>query len=499
MDVVTLLLIAIGAVAVLLVLVIKLELPAFVSLLLVSMGTALVTGIPLADVVPTMVEGMGRVLGSVAIVVGLGSMLGRLIEVSGGAEHLARQFTKALGPKRVVAALCAAAFILGIPVFFDVAFIILAPIIFAFAKVAKLSPLKLGLPVAAVLLTVHVTLPPHPGPVAAAALIGADVGLVTLLGLVLSAIVAVVGFFVAKMLRLDKIRLGDSPASVGAVSTETPLTDEPGGHADGTTSGSGHTVEASSGAQGADGRSREAAVETTSGGTATLTVSPTRVPSAGTVTFLIVLPILLIMVGSTLNTILAEDSALRPFASFVGAPTTALLTGLLVAYVVVGRRAGWGKTRRGVIADSALPIVAVIIFVTGAGGVFGNVLVVSGIGDALSDSLTSIGMPVIVAGFVLTLALRAAQGSATVAILTTGGLLAEAIAAGGYSPFQTALIALSIGFGGLGLSHINDSGFWIVTKYLGLSVADGLKTWTVLTTVCGVTGFLLTWVAFTIL
>ena len=129
-----LLLTAVAAVAVLLVLVIKIELPAFVAMLLVAMGTALVTGIPLADVVPALVKGMGNVLGSVAIVVGLGSMLGRLIEVSGGADHLAYVFTEKLGRKRVIAAVTIAAFILGIPVFFDVGFIILAPLVFGFAR-----------------------------------------------------------------------------------------------------------------------------------------------------------------------------------------------------------------------------------------------------------------------------------------------------------------------------------------------------------------------------
>ncbi|MFT0846981.1 GntP family transporter [Actinomycetaceae bacterium L2_0104] len=443
-----LLITALGAVAVLLVLVIKIELPAFVSLLLVAMGTALVTGIPLENVVPALITGMGNVLGSVAIVVGLGSMLGRLIEVSGGADHLAYVFTEKLGRKRVIAAVTIAAFILGIPVFFDVGFIILAPLVFGFAKVAGINPLKIGLPVGVVLLTVHVALPPHPGPVAAAAQVGADVGLMTIVGLAICVVVGVVGFFAAKIFKVDKIVLSESPASQA-------LNDE-----------------------------KESLASRTD----------TRlVPSAGTVVSLIVLPILLIMVGSTLLTILDDDSSLRPFASFIGAPTTALLIGLLVAYVVIGNKACWGKSRRSSVADSALPMVAVIIFVTGAGGAFGNVLVESGIGDSLASSLTAMGMPTIVAAFVISLALRAAQGSATVAILTTAGLLSTAIADGGYSSLQVVLITLAIGFGALGLSHINDSGFWIVTKYLGLSVADGLRTWTVLTTICGVTGFLLTW------
>lgn len=473
-----LLLIALGAIAVLLVLVIKLELPAFVSLLLVAMGTALVTGIPLGDVVPTLVEGLGKTLGSVAIVVGLGSMLGRLIEASEGADNLARQFTRRLGPKRVVAALSIAAFILGLPVFFDVAFIILAPIVFAFAKSAKINPLTIGLPVGLVLITVHVTVPPHPGPVAAAALTGADVGLLTLVGVLIAAAVSVVGYFAVKMFDLSKITLGDSPASAA-------LQDDEDDSSSSTTEG--HVTDAGGASDVSGGVDQKVRAE-----------PRTRIPGVSTVSGLILLPIVLIMVGSVLITILGEDSALLPYASFVASPTTALLIAVLAAYVVIGRKAGWSKTRRSSIADSALPIVAIIIFVTGAGGAFANVLVESGIGSALSDSLTAVGLPVIVAGFVIAAALRAAQGSATVALLTTGGLLADAIAAGGYSPLQTVLITLAIGFGGLGFSHINDSGFWIVTKFLGLSVADGLRTWTVLTSICGITGFLITWGIFSL-
>jgi gluconate:H+ symporter, GntP family len=454
MGAATLLILAIIAIAVLLALVIKLEVPAFVALLLVSMGTALATGIPMADVVPVMVAGMGKVLGPVAIVVGLGSMLGRLIEVSGGADNLARRFTEVLGSGRVIAALTAAAFILGIPVFFDVAFIIIAPIVFAFAKVAGINPLKIALPVGAVLLNVHVVLPPHPGPVAAAAVVGADVGLVTLIGLMICALVGVVGFFAAKIFNVDNIVLGPSPATE-AISDQVASTDLPG--------------------------------------------TKETVPSAASVVFLIILPILLIMFGSVAATILPTGHAFLSFSSFIGAPATALMIGLLAAYLWIGRKARWSKSQRGSIADSALPIVAIIIFVTGAGGVFANVLVESGIGTALSESLAGMGMPVIVAGFVMSLALRAAQGSATVAILTSAGLLSQAVTAGGYSSLEVALISVAIGFGGFGLSHINDSGFWIVTKYLGLSVADGLKTWTILTTICGIAGFLLTWAVWLII
>ncbi|NLW13164.1 MAG: hypothetical protein GX037_01300, partial [Trueperella sp.] len=192
MSAATLLGIAIGAIIVLLFLVIQVKMSAFVAILLVATGTALATGIPVEEIVPVLQQGMGNTLGSVMIVVGLGAMLGRVIEVAGGADSLAHSFTRMLGEKRVSAAVTAAAFVLGIPIFFDVGFIILAPIVFGFARVANINPLKIGLPVGGVLLTVHVALPPHPGPVAAAEIIGADIGMMLAIGLPISAVTAVV-------------------------------------------------------------------------------------------------------------------------------------------------------------------------------------------------------------------------------------------------------------------------------------------------------------------
>ncbi len=211
--------IALGAIVILLFLVIKIQLSAFVSMLLVAMGTALATGIPVEKIVPVMQKGMGNTLASVMIIVGLGAMLGRIIEVGGGADALARKFTALLGKKRVVAAVTAAAFILGIPVFFDVGFIILAPIVFGFARVAKINPIKIALPVAGALLTVHVTLPPHPGPVAAAGITQADVGTLLLVGLPITAITVVIGFFAAKLVRVQGIKLLDSPANIPAAAS----------------------------------------------------------------------------------------------------------------------------------------------------------------------------------------------------------------------------------------------------------------------------------------
>ncbi len=433
------------SIGVLLGLVIKLKMPAFIAMILVAMATALAGGIAADKVIPTLTAGMGKTLGSVAIIVGLGAMLGRMIEVSGGAERLAHSFTEKLGRKRVVAAVTAAAFVLGIPVFFDVGFIILAPIVFGFAAVAGISPLRIGLPVASTLLAVHVALPPHPGPVAAAATIGADNGLLTMLGLVACVPVALVTYLVSQRMPLERITLGESPATEAV-----------------------EAVEAAHAADDAPAR---------------------RTPSTGLVMALILIPLGLIMVGTTGAMLLAPGAA-RSWLGFIGSPVFALIVGCLLAYWLIARNQGWGLDRRGEIMDGALPTVAIIIFVTGAGGVFANVLVETGVGAALSGTLADLGMPLLLTAYLIAVGLRVAQGSATVAILTTAGLVQPGVAAAGLSPIHTVLVVLAIAFGGYAASHINDSGFWIVTRYLGLSVADGLRTFTVLTSIGSVVGML---------
>ncbi|MBT1018296.1 GntP family transporter [Canibacter sp. lx-72] len=456
MPVEVLLGIAIGAVALLLLLVIKLKVPAYLALLIVALGTALVTPIPLAETVPTLIEGMGKTLGSVMIIVGLGAMLGRAIEVARGAESLATFFTGKFGVKRVVSAVTVAAFVLGIPVFFDVGFLIFAPIIFGFALVAKINPLKIGLPVASVLIIVHVALPPHPGPVAAAEILGVDSGFMLIVALPLCAVTCVLGYLAVRKFKLEGIEMLDSPAAraVKANGAQPKI-------------GSGAVVG----------------------------VDP-KAPSAGLVSVLILLPIALIMAGTVGTMLIAKESIANTVSGIIGSSSVALLIAVIFAYIVLSRQQGWNAQKRSEIFEGALPLVAIIVFVTGAGGVFANVLVKSGIGSALSNALIASNMPVILAAFVIAAALRISQGSATVAILTTAGLITAPVAAAGYTPLQACLVTIAMCFGAAGFSHVNDSGYWIVTRYLGLSVKDGLRTWTLYSTIFGVIGFLLTWATF---
>lgn len=447
MSTLALLSIAGGSIALLLVLIIRLQVHAFIALLLVSLLVALATNVPLAEIIPTLISGMGGTLGSVAILVALGAMLGRMIEVSGGANTLAQRFTQILGPRRVPAALTAAALVLSIPVFFDVGFIILIPIIYGFCKAAGVNPVKYGLPAAGIMLATHVVVPPHPGIVGGAAVLSADVGWITLIGLATCIPLAFLAQYVGgKLNRRDYVMQPDADAQFRKFGTDA------------------------------------SAATTTS----------SKLPSVAAVMTLILAPLALIMLGTTGATLLPKGDNLRNLMTFAGAPVFALMVAIGLAFLLLVRPLGWTRTRTNEVMESALPAAATVILVTGAGGVFAKVLTVSGIGTALSQALAGTGLPLIMLCFVISLALRAAQGSATVAILTTCGLLAESINGGGYSALQVAILTVAIGFGGLGLSHVNDSGFWIVTRYLGLSVADGLRSWTVLTTILGLAGFLLT-------
>ncbi|KGD82746.1 GntP family gluconate:H+ symporter [Pantoea sp. PNA 14-12] len=440
-----LLAIATASIVILLLLVIKAKVHPFVALLIVSLLVAIATGIPAEKIMETIISGMGGLLGHITIIIVLGAMLGAIIEASGGAESLAQRFSKTLGLKRTVAALTMAAFILGIPVFFEVGFIIVIPLIYGFTKVARVSPLKFGLPMAGVMLTVHVALPTHPGAAAAAAILHTDMGWLMMLGILVSVPVGILGYYVAKAMNRRQYHL--SVEVLEQLQMAKP--------------------------EGVQKKNEPAP------------------PGALTISGLIVVPIVLIVAGTLSHSLLTEDSLLRKVMTVIGTPPIALLIALGLAAWLLGLRRGWSKDKLEDLTGRAIPGSASVILVAGAGGAFGKVLVESGVGNALARALETLHLPLIPAAFILSLALRASQGSATVAILTTSGLLTQAVT--GIDDMHRVLVTLAVCFGGLGLSHVNDAGFWVVTRYLGLSVADGLKTWTVLTTLMGLSGFALTW------
>lgn len=443
--------IAVGAVLLLLLLIIRFRVHAFVALVIVSLLTALATGIPAGNILTTITSAFGSTLGGVALLVGLGAMLGRLLEISGGAQALADDLIRRFGEDRAPMALGIASLIFGFPIFFDAGLVVMLPVVFTVGRRLKGSLLLYGIPVAAAFSVMHVFVPPHPGPVAASELLGADVGLLILVGIV----VVIPVWFIAGHL---------FGAWIGK-RINLPVPDN---------------FEAAS--------VKEA-------------VNP---PSPSLVILLLLLPLVLIFINTGLDFARAQgwvsaDANWYQLARMFGSTPVALLVAVLVASYVLGPRRGRDAASVERILDSALGPVCSIILITGAGGMFGGVLRASGIGDALSNAFADTGLPVIVAGFLIATILRVAQGSATVALITAAGLVQPAVQAAGYHGLETAAVVIALAAGSVMLSHVNDSGFWLVGRFFNMDVKTTLKTWTVLETLIGLLGFgmacLLFWLA----
>ncbi|WP_461024107.1 GntP family permease [Thalassiella azotivora] len=439
----TLLAIAAAAVLVLLVLIIRFKLHAFVALILVSLLTALVTQIPYADVVPTLLAGFGSTLAAVALLVGLGAMIGRLLEVTGGAQVLADTLINRFGEKRAPLALGVASLLFGFPIFFDAGLVVMLPIIFSVARRFGGSVLLYALPAAGAFAVMHSFVPPHPGPVAAAELLGADIGLLVFVGLVIGLPTWFLGAYLFGLWAGKRFDL-PIPALLGSEADE----------------------------------------------------NEGRPPAFGLVLSVLLLPLVLIFLNTGLNT-LATAGAVDGDADWVnvlrmiGQTPVALLITVIYAMLLLGR----GRRSRAdveKIVNDALGPVCAIILITGAGGMFGGVLRTSGIGEALAGSLEETGLPVIVAAFAVSTALRVAQGSATVALTTTAGLMAPTVeATSGLSSLDLCFIVIAIACGATVLSHVNDSGFWLVGRFLDMDVKTTFRTWTVMETLLGTIGFVI--------
>jgi len=441
------LLIAAAAVAVLLVLIMVVKLHAFISLVLVSVVTAAAAGIPWDSIDDALLAGFGSTLGSVALLVGFGVMIGRLLEITGGAQVLADTLIARFGESRAPLALGVAALIFGFPIFFDAGLVVFLPIIFTVARRLGGSVLLYALPTAGAFAAMHAVVPPHPGPVAAVDLLGGDMGRTLLVGVP----VAVVAWF------------------VGAYLVSRPL-----------------------------GRSVVTQVSEVFAGTdEEKEVLRARIPapSFGTVLLILLLPLVLIGANTVINTLwtagtISSDSTWSQVISLIGVTPIALMLTVLFALVLLcpGR---FSVKEASAIVDNALGPICAIILITGAGGMFGGVLRTSGIGTSLTESLDGLGMSLIIQAFVIATCLRVAQGSATVALTTTAGLIATQVSAEGLDSFHIALLVFAIAAGATVLSHVNDSGFWLVSRFFGMTEAQTLRTWTVLETTLGLSVFLI--------
>ncbi|RZT21201.1 GntP family permease [Fictibacillus sp. BK138] len=432
----TLILVALLGVFALLFLVIRTKLHAFVALLLVSLLVGIAAGMPLNKVIESITNGMGGTLGFVAVVVGLGAMFGQMLEVSGGAERLAQTLVKKFGQDKAQWALTLTGFLVAIPVFFDVGFIILVPIVYGLAKKTGRSLLYYGIPLLAGLAVTHSFVPPTPGPIAVADLLGAELGWVILFGVLAgipSAILAgpVFGRYIAKKIHVsvpDYMELEEKQYDK-------------------------------------------------------------ELPSFAMIASLIFIPLVLILANTVSGVLLEEGNTVRSVLTFLGHPFVALIIATLLAFYFLGVRRGYSGDEIQSIATKALEPAGIIILVTGAGGVFKQILIDSGVGEVLGDMMAGSALPPILLAFLIASVVRVAQGSATVAMVTAAGLISPLIDTLGLEGPVLGLIVISIAAGATILSHVNDSGFWLVNRYFGLDVKDTLRSWTMMETIIALTGF----------
>jgi GntP family gluconate:H+ symporter len=442
----TLLLIAAGSVAVLLALIMAAKLHAFVALVLVSVLTALVVGFDPAEIPDVLFYGFADTLGGVALLVAFGVMLGRLLEVTGGAQVLADTLIARFGEKRAPFALGVAALIFGFPIFFDAGLVVFLPIILTVARRFGGSLLYYALPAAGAFAAMHAIVPPHPGPVAAAQQLDANIGLTLLLGVPIAAVTWYVGSYLVSKVLARRIDVSVSDVVFGQVRDGSDVEEQMGG----------------------------------------------KPPSFGVVLTLLLIPLVLISFDTVLDTLVAagtlEEATWIDVLGLLGQVPVALLVAVLAAIFLIGRPHA-PMAQITTLLDEALGPICAIILITGAGGMFGGVLELSGIGAALSTSLSDLGFSLILQAFVIATLLRVAQGSATVALTTTGGLIAGPAAAANLGDVQLTLLVVAIAAGATVLSHVNDSGFWLVSRFFGMDEKTTLKTWTVMETTLGLTAF----------
>ncbi|WP_010525486.1 GntP family permease [Nesterenkonia sp. F] len=448
-----LLTIAALAIVLLLVLIIKVRLHAFFALIITSLATGLAAGIHYGEVFDVVVDGFSSTIGGVALLIGFGAVLGRLVEVSGGAQVLADRMLATFGEKRAPLALAVASLFYAFPIFLDAGFIVMLPIIYTVARRLQGGFMIYVLPSVGAFLMMHALTPPHPGPTAAATVMGADIGTV----LVVAMLVGLPTWYLAGY-RLGLLLAKNHPnMPVPDIFGEPEITEH------------------------------------------------VRAPKFGTVIFCLLLPLALIFYNTVFSTLestgaVAADNVGLTISKLIGPTPIALLIATLTAmYLLYLRpRRGVQDIRSGLsdLVDKAFAPVCSIILITGAGGAFGGVLTATGIGDSIASALDSFGMPVILAGFLVAVAVRVAQGSATVAATTAGSIMAPSVAELGLEGFGLAAIVVAIVAGSITCSHFNDSGFWMVGRFCGFDTVTTLKTWSVIGTAIGVLAFLLAWVVY---
>lgn len=436
LDPTRLIIAAIAGIILLLVLIIRYRLQAMIAILVGAVAIGLGAGMPFEQIIASVNDGMGNTLKGIALLVGLGSMFGAILEISGGAQTLAVSMVNRFGDKKAAWALGITGLVISMPVFFDAGLIILIPLAFSLAKRTSRSSLYYAIPLLAGLAVGHAFIPPTPGPVLVATMLGVDLGWVIIIGLVCGLFAMIVA--------------GPVWGTYCGKKYFIPVPEHVASQPD---------------------------------------IDTSKLPSFGTVVFVILIPLVLIILKSIVG-VVDYMASMRPVINFLGEPFVALTIATLVAMILLGYRNGYSSKELERVMTKSLEPVGLILLVTACGGVLRYVLQYSGLGEIIGQAVASASLPLVVVAFVVAALVRISVGSATVAMTMAAGIIAAMPEIASLSPLHLACITASIAGGATVCSHFNDSGFWLVKTLVGMDEKTTLRTWTMMETLVGGTGFI---------
>lgn len=421
---------------ILLVLIIKFNVQAMVAILIGAIAIGLMAGMPFESIVTAVNDGIGNTLKGIALLVGLGSMFGSILEVSGGAQSIAVTMVKKFGDQKAAWALGITGLVIAMPVFFDAGLIILIPLAFSLAKKTKRSSLFYVIPLLAGLAVGHAFIPPTPGPVLVATMLNVELGWVILVGILC-------GIFAM-------IMAGPVWGAICGKKFNISVPEHVANQED---------------------------------------FDESKLPKFGTIVGIILIPLVLIIFDSVAGVVPALESV-REVTGFLGEPFVALLIATVVAMFVLGTRHGYSNAELEKVMTKSLEPTGMILLVTASGGVLRYMLQYSGLGEVIGNAVASASLPLVVVAFVVAAFVRISVGSATVAMTMAAGIIAAMPGITSLSPLYLACTTAAIAGGATVCSHFNDSGFWLVKSLVGMDEKTTLKTWTIMETLVGGTGFI---------
>lgn len=472
--------VAVAGIALVVLLILLVKMHAFLALTIASLFVGIASGIGLTDVAGSYEDGVGAVLGNVGVLIALGAMLGKLLADSGGADAIVERILH--GSRRSLPwRMALIAFIVGIPMFFEIGLVLLIPVVMLAVRRARVPAMLLAVPALAGLSVLHGFIPPHPGPLAAIANLNASLGITLALGLIVAVPTVIIAGPLFAQLAARWVPIGAAGAAGGII----------GAHHDDAAPGQGVAREGAA----KEGAAGEGGAEAPEAGAGIVTVPDDTGERRGRPSFAwtlttILTPVVLMLIRAAADIWMSEDNAVYPFLEFIGTPIVALLISVLLAMVTFGTAVGFTtSTLSTKIGDSLKPIVGVLLIV-GAGGGFKQVLVDGGTGVAIGKIAVALSLSALVLGWIVAVLIRLATGSATVATITASGIVAPL--ASDLSSMHLSLVVLAVGAGSVIFSFVNDAGFWLVKEYFGMTIGQTVKTWSTLETIIAVVGLAIT-------